>query len=184
MHKSIFNWEMDVVRNRSDAAKETHLNYRSGVTASSRYTLNRAGLRPTFLPVRAEEIATKAEVIGTIYGRTTDPGSWYKGFAPHLALSIFIACGMTIAGWLQFAFHHRRAADVALLIAIAGSSIPLCIELITEILKRNFSVDALAILSIATALVLWQYWVAAIVILMLSSDKAVEELPSGERPRY
>lgn len=106
--------------------------------------------------------------------RPTSP-QWCKGFAPHVALSIFIACGMLLAGWLQFAVHRGQATNLILLIAIAVSSIPLCIELFSEILKRNFSVDTLAVLSIATALVLRQYWVAAIVILMLSGGKALEE---------
>src|ERR1039457_1994739 len=106
--------------------------------------------------------------------RQTSP-QWYKGFAPHLALSIFIACGMLIAGWLQFALHRGQTANLILLIAIAVSSVPLCIELFSEVLKRNFSVDTLAVLSIATAVVLRQYWVAAIVSLMLSGGKALEE---------
>src|ERR1035438_9937788 len=99
----------------------------------------------------------------------------FSGFAPHLVLSIFVACGMLLAGWLQFALHHGQTANLILLIAIAVSSIPLCIELFGEVLKRNFSVDTLAVLSIATALILRQYWVAAIVILMLSGGKALEE---------
>ena len=103
------------------------------------------------------------------------PAYWYRGFAPHLVLSIFVACGMLLAGWVQFALHRGRAANVILLIAIAVSSIPLCIELFGELLKRNFSVDTLAVLSIATAIVLQRYWVAAIVILMLSGGKALEE---------
>src|ERR1039457_386334 len=106
--------------------------------------------------------------------RQTSP-QWYKGFAPHLALSIFIACGMLIAGWLQFALHRGQTANLILLIAIAVSGIPLCIELFSEVVKRNFSVDTLAVLSIATAVILQQYWVAAIVILMLSGGKALEE---------
>jgi heavy metal translocating P-type ATPase len=99
----------------------------------------------------------------------------FSGFAPHLVLSIFVACGMLLSGWLQFALHRGQAANLILLIAIAVSSIPLCIELFSEVLKRNFSVDTLAVLSIATAVVLRQYWVAAIVILMLSGGKALEE---------
>jgi heavy metal translocating P-type ATPase len=99
----------------------------------------------------------------------------FSGFAPHLVLSILIACGMLAAGWLQFVLHRGQAADLILLIAIAVSSVPLCVELFGEVLKRNFSVDVLAVLSIATALALHQYWVAAIVILMLSGGKALEE---------
>jgi heavy metal translocating P-type ATPase len=100
---------------------------------------------------------------------------WSKGFAPHLVLSIFIACGMLFSGVVQFGLHRGDTANLILLIAIAVSSIPLCLELFGEILKRNFSVDTLAVLSIATALILRQYWVAAIVILMLSGGKALEE---------
>src|ERR1017187_2284731 len=107
-------------------------------------------------------------------GRPT-PANWHRGFAPHLALSIYVACGMLLAGWVQFALHRGPTANIILLIAIAVSSIPLCVELIGEVLKRNFSVDTLAVLSIATAIVLQQYWVAAIVILMLSGGKALEE---------
>ena len=100
---------------------------------------------------------------------------WCKGLAPHVALSIFIASAMLVAGGVHFALHRAQTVTLILLIAIAISSIPLCIELIREVLKRNFSVDALAVLSIITAVVLQQYWVAAIVILMLSGGKALEE---------
>ena len=43
------------------------------------------------------------------------PAQWYRGFAPHLALSIFIACGMLVAGWVQFALHRGQAANAILL---------------------------------------------------------------------
>jgi len=99
----------------------------------------------------------------------------FRGFAPHLVLSIVVTCGMLLAGWFQLTLHREQTANLILLIAIAVSSIPLCLELFREVLKQNFSVDALAVLSIATALVLRQYWVAAIVILMLSGGKALEE---------
>src|ERR1019366_1369873 len=107
-------------------------------------------------------------------GRPT-PANWHRGFAPHLALSIYVACAMLLAGRLQFALHRGQAANLILLIAIAVSGIPLCVELFSEVVKRNFSVDTLAVLSIATAVILQQYWVAAIVILMLSGGKALEE---------
>ena len=61
----------------------------------------------------------------------------FSGFVPHLVLSIFIACAMLLAGWLQFTFHRGQAANLILLIAIAVSGIPLCIELFSEVCKAK-----------------------------------------------
>jgi heavy metal translocating P-type ATPase len=100
---------------------------------------------------------------------------WLRGSIPHVALAIFIAAGMLTAGFVQVILHGDRPAKFILLVAIAASSIPLGIEMIGELLKRNFSVDTLALLSIVSAVVLHEPWVAAIVILMLSGGKALEE---------
>lgn len=83
--------------------------------------------------------------------------------------------GMLAAGTLQLAAHARTAAGLVLLLSIALAAVPLGVELFREILKANFSVDILALLSIVVALILHEYWVAAIVILMLSGGKALEE---------
>ncbi len=45
--------------------------------------------------------------------------------------------------------------------------------------KGDFSVDILALLSIVTSLILGQYWVAAIVVLMLSGGQALESYATG-----
>lgn len=74
-----------------------------------------------------------------------------------------------------FLFHSPRSASLVLLSAIIIACIPLAFELEEQIRKRNFSVDFLAFLSIVTAIALRQYWVAAIVVLMLSGGKALEE---------
>jgi heavy metal translocating P-type ATPase len=75
----------------------------------------------------------------------------------------------------RYLFAGNLSPELILLIAICATAVPLFIELIQEVLKGNFSVDILALLSIGTALALRQYWVAAIVILMLSGGKALEE---------
>jgi len=175
MHNSVLDHEVDAVQNRSDTAKAIHLNHRSGVTQNYGFAISCLRPQPIVLPVCTLVIATIAKSIQPFMNPRPTPTHWYKGFAPHLALSIFIACGMLLAGCTQIVFHHGQLHILILLSAIALSSIPLCIELIGEMLKRNFSVDTLAVLSIATALVLRQYWVAAIVILMLSGGKALEE---------
>ena len=66
-----------------------------------------------------------------------------------------------------------------LLVAIAGASMPLLISLVQQVLGGKFSVDLLAFLSIVTSLILGQYWVAAIVVLMLSGGQALESYATG-----
>ena len=100
---------------------------------------------------------------------------WIWGDLAHVVVSLIAAAGIAAALSAQLLFHHRQFVHLVLVVAIAVSGIPLCIELIRELLKRNLSVDILAVLSIVTSLVLHQYWVAIIVILMLSGGKALEE---------
>lgn len=104
--------------------------------------------------------------------------AWIGGLsetALHSVVAAIILAGMA-AAWaaphLIAAPHVRQAI---LLVAIVLTGIPLCIELLREIFKGNFSVDVLALLSIVSSMVLRQYWVAAILILMLSGGKALEE---------
>lgn len=72
-------------------------------------------------------------------------------------------------------FQDPKSTDVILLSAVGIATLLLGSELVQQISNRNFSVDILALLSIVTALAMKQYWVAAIVVLMLSGGKALEE---------
>lgn len=101
---------------------------------------------------------------------------WLVEPAVHKAVSIIISVGMLAALSTLLIFHHQQAVSFILLVSIAISALPLVIESVREVLKLNFSVDILAVLSIITALLLQQYWVAAIVILMLSGGKTLEEI--------
>ncbi|HKO14016.1 MAG TPA: heavy metal translocating P-type ATPase [Acidobacteriaceae bacterium] len=93
----------------------------------------------------------------------------------HWFVAVVILCGMAGALASRYVLERQPASQVVLLIAIAVAAVPLIVEMAREILKGNFSVDLLAVLSIGTAVVLREYWVAAIVILMLSGGKALEE---------
>jgi heavy metal translocating P-type ATPase len=75
---------------------------------------------------------------------------------------------------VKLLLHDQAILNIVLWVAIAGASLPLLISLVQKVFKGNFSVDILALLSIVTSLVLEQYWVAAIVVLMLSSGQALE----------
>jgi len=80
-----------------------------------------------------------------------------------------------LATWTAQPLAGRRTAQTVLLVAILIASLPLLVELVRQLWKRNFSVDVLASLSIASAVAFRQYWVAAVVILMLSGGKALED---------
>ena len=107
---------------------------------------------------------------GDIYTR------WFQASVVHQTICIVISAGMLAALSALLLFHQKQAADSILLVAIAISAFPILIETSREVLRLNFSVDILADLSILTALLLHQYWVAAIVILMLSGGKTLEEI--------
>ncbi len=97
----------------------------------------------------------------------------------HIGTAIYIAAGMLAALIALLWMHDERIVNLVLKVAIAGASVPLLIELLQQVFKGNFSVDILALLSVVTALILRQYWVAAIVVLMLSGGQALEEYATG-----
>jgi heavy metal translocating P-type ATPase len=99
---------------------------------------------------------------------------WFDNPVAHIATAGFIAAGMIAAMMVKLLLHDSHILNVVLLVAIAGASVPLLLSLVQEVFKGNFSVDILALLSIVTSLVLGQYWVAAIVVLMLSGGRALE----------
>ena len=98
---------------------------------------------------------------------------WFQATAIHRTICATISAGMLTA-LIALMLQRTHAANIILLAAIGICSLPILFETAREILKRNFSVDILAVLSIATALLLHEYWVAAIVILMLSGGKTLE----------
>ncbi len=95
--------------------------------------------------------------------------------ASHWNLAVLMLAGMLAAWALRSWPGHARSSGILLLVVIVAASLPLFLELGREIAKGNFGVDVLALLSIGSAVALRQYWVAAIVILMLSGGKALEE---------
>jgi heavy metal translocating P-type ATPase len=99
----------------------------------------------------------------------------FSAFSSHASVAAFIIVGMLAAWTGPYVFLDQGSRDALLLIAIVIASLPLCAELASQLLKGNLGVDILAFLSIASAVFLRQYWVAAIVILMLSGGKALEE---------
>src|SRR5690349_3617136 len=101
--------------------------------------------------------------------------NWFSEKYINRTTLIIISAGMLIALFLELALRHRPTVDMTLIVAIAVSALPILIRTTRELLKLNFSVDILAVLSIFTALMLQEYWVAAIVILMLAGGRSLED---------
>jgi heavy metal translocating P-type ATPase len=104
---------------------------------------------------------------------------WLDRPAAHIATASLIAASMLAALGVKLLLHNPAILNWVLWAGIAGASVPLLIELFQQVLQGNFSVDILALLSIVTALILGQYWVAAIVVLMLSGGQALEGYATG-----
>ncbi len=106
--------------------------------------------------------------------KTNEKAKWFGSPVAYIATAGFIAAGMIAAMMVKLLLHDPHILNIVLLVAIAGASVPLLLSLVQQVFKGNFSVDILALLSIVTSLVLRQYWVAAIVVLMLSGGQALE----------
>ena len=96
-------------------------------------------------------------------------------YASPAGIAVFILVAMLVAASGPVIFGDRNATSVILVTAVVIASIPLAAELVQQITERNFGVDILAFLSIVSGLALREYWVSAIVVLMLSGGKALEE---------
>lgn len=94
---------------------------------------------------------------------------------PHALIAALMLMAMLAAWTLRYLFSDRRSAEIVLLSVALVAVVPLAVELVRQVARGSFSVDFLAFLSVASAVVLHQYLVAAIVILMLSGGKALEE---------
>lgn len=110
---------------------------------------------------------------------TNSINKWLDRPVVHIATALYSVAGMLGALAAKWLSHDVHWMNVVLLIGIAGASIPLLISLGSQVMKGNFSVDILAVLSIVTSLILGQYWVAAIVVLMLSGGQALEGYATG-----
>src|SRR5450631_3113543 len=93
------------------------------------------------------------------------------------ALAILaIACHLL----LRFAVGAEGAAlglqlvDLPLILALALGGVPLVLELLLKLLRREFGSDLLAGISIVTSVVLGEYLAGALVVLMLSGGGALE----------
>jgi heavy metal translocating P-type ATPase len=86
--------------------------------------------------------------------------------ALHLGLLLAGADTPAILGWPPY--------ELPLLAALLLGGVPLVLELLTKLLRREFGSDLLAGISIVTAVVLKEYLAGVLVVLMLSGGQALE----------
>ena len=106
--------------------------------------------------------------------RTIENPKLISATPDHGTVAIWMLCGMIASGALHF-LAYPETAEIVLLVATLVAFIPLLVDLAGQLWKLNLSVDVLAALSIGSALLFRQYWVAAIIVLMLSGGKTLEE---------
>ena len=92
----------------------------------------------------------------------------------HGAIAVWTLASM-VAAWLTGIVAGNTSGQRVLLAGILLGSLPLLVELIRQLWKLKLNVDVLAALSVASALAFRQYWVAAVVIVMLSGGKSLED---------
>lgn len=92
-----------------------------------------------------------------------------------LALPSFVLAGMIAAWGLPHLFSNLGLRNYILLATIVVASLPICLELVSQLKDKSFGIDILAFISIVSAVWLRHYWVAAIVILMFSGGRALED---------
>ncbi len=87
-----------------------------------------------------------------------------------IALHLVLRFGFRATG----SFHGIATADAPLLTVLAVGGVPLVLELLVHVFKREFGSDLLAGLSIVTSVLLGEYLAGALVVLMLSGGRALE----------
>jgi heavy metal translocating P-type ATPase len=104
--------------------------------------------------------------------------AWLRSSPTHRPVAILSTITLISALILRAAESSYWSGTLLAGILVCG--LPLFYDLMRQILRGNFSVDLLALLSVVTSLLMHQYWVAAIVILMLSGGKTLEDYATGK----
>jgi heavy metal translocating P-type ATPase len=90
-------------------------------------------------------------------------------------IAIIALAGIFLHLLLRFGFHSgTRAAQAPLFAVLALGGVPLVLELLRKLWRREFGSDLLAGISIVTSILLGEYLAGAIVVLMLSGGEALE----------
>jgi heavy metal translocating P-type ATPase len=113
---------------------------------------------------------------------TTQPGEVppHVGSRKQIAVALLAIVAIALHLLLRFVLplDQRlatvRLMDVPLLVGLTLGGLPLVLELLVKLLKREFGSDLLAGISIVTSVILGEYLAGTLVVLMLSGGEALE----------
>jgi heavy metal translocating P-type ATPase len=91
-----------------------------------------------------------------------------------LGIASLALFGIGVHFLLGFFQNTRSAANIPLFFVLALGGVPLVIELLAKLARREFGSDMLAGISIITSVFLHEYLAGALVVLMLSGGEALE----------
>ena len=90
-------------------------------------------------------------------------------------IAVFAAAAIATHIVLRFGVRAASAtADIPLQLALVAGGVPLVLELLVKLFRREFGSDLVAGVSIVTSAILEQYLAGAIVVLMLAGGGALE----------
>ncbi len=90
-----------------------------------------------------------------------------------IAILAVIAIAIHLLLW-QLTEASPHVVNLPLYIALVLGGIPLVLELLLKVLRREFGSDLLAGISIVTSIILGEYLAGTLVVLMLSGGEALE----------
>lgn len=105
--------------------------------------------------------------------KTTWADRWYGRRYPVIAAISIVAIALYLL--LRFAVGvPPEHANWSLFAALALGGVPIVVELLGKVVKRDFGSDLLAGISIVTSILLGEYLAGTLVVLMLSGGEAIE----------
>ena len=121
-----------------------------------------------------------AKLVDEKQSQVPPPGQpWYSPAALWIRKTTIIAAFSVVAILihlvLRFGFHAAAAtAQLPLLATLVLGGLPLLVELLQKLLRREFGSDLLGGISIVTSVLLGEYLAGSIIVLMLSGGEALE----------
>lgn len=104
-----------------------------------------------------------------------EPGAWPVS-SVEAAIAVVAAVSILLHLILRYAVRSPSLAwAIPLYVTLVIGGVPIFIDIIRKLLKRQLGADILAALSIVTAVILGEYLVGAIIVLMLSGGIALEQ---------
>lgn len=82
---------------------------------------------------------------------------------------------LVLLGLYENFFGNKSFAQLIFMVVVILGGIPLIYETVKEVLKKNYGADVIAVLAIVTSLLLKEYLAGAIIIIMLSGGRTLED---------